>query len=160
MKASGLTVSLDTNDDPDDRWEGGLLEALRYVDIFLPNEREVKLAAGAEDMETAILRLADIVPLVVVKLGPEGALAQQGTKRFTSPARMVETVDAVGAGDSFDAGFLHHYLRGADVPTCLAGANLAGALSTTHPGGTEAFRDVEYREKFLAEHGWVAGSRS
>jgi sugar/nucleoside kinase (ribokinase family) len=160
MKASGLTVSLDTNDDPDNQWQGGLLDALRYVDIFLPNEREVKLAAGTEDLETAILRLADIVPLVVVKLGPEGALAQQGTKRFTSPARRVEAVDAVGAGDSFDAGFLHQYLRGADVPTCLAQANLAGALSTTRPGGTEAFRDVEYRERFLAGHGWAVGSRS
>ena len=153
MKASGLTVSLDTNDDPDDRWEGGLLEVLRYVDIFLPNEREAKLAAGIEDLEAAILRLAEIVPLVVVKLGPAGALAQRGATRFTSPAWRVEAVDPVGAGDSFDAGFLHHYLRGADVPTCLAGANLAGALSTTRSGGTEAFRDAEYREKFLAGRG-------
>ncbi len=153
MKASGLTVSLDTNDDPDDQWEGGLLEVLRYVDIFLPNEREAKLAAGTEDLEAAILRLADIVPLVVVKLGPEGALGQRGATRFTSPAWRVEAVDAVGAGDSFDAGFLHHYLRGADVPTCLAGANLAGALSTTRSGGTEAFRDAEHREKFLAGRG-------
>src|SRR5580693_1307007 len=153
LKSKGLTISLDTNDDPDDRWAGGLLEVLRYVDIFLPNEREAKLAAGTENLEAAILRLAAIVPLVVVKLGPEGALAQQGATRFTSPAWRVEAVDPVGAGDSFDAGFLHHYLRSADVPTCLAGANLAGALSTTRSGGTEAFRDAEYREKFLAERG-------
>src|SRR6267154_1161407 len=106
MKASGLTVSLDTNDDPDGRWEGGLAEVLRCVDIFLPNEREAKLAAGTEDLEAAILRLADIVPLVVVKLGSKGGLAQRGATRFTSPAWRVEPVDPVGAGDSFDAGFL------------------------------------------------------
>jgi len=58
----------------------------------------------------------------------------------------------VGAGDSFDAGFLHQYIRGADLTTCLELANLAGALSTTRPGGTEAFRDAEYRKKFVREH--------
>src|ERR1700724_2049002 len=92
MKASGLTVSLDTNDGPDGRWEGGLLEVLRSVDIFLPNEREAKLAAGTEDLEAAILRLAAIVPLVVVKLGPEGALAQRGANRLTSRAWQVQAV--------------------------------------------------------------------
>src|SRR5260370_1251954 len=127
MKASGLTVSLDTNDDPDDRWEGGLAEVLRSVDIFLPNEREAKLAAGTKDLEAAILRLADIVPLVVVKLGPEGALAQRGATRFRSPAWRVEAVDAVGAGDSFDARFLHHFLLGPDRPPLLGRGYLAGA---------------------------------
>src|SRR5207244_2287911 len=45
IKDAGLTISLDTNDDPDDRWEGSLMEALRYVDIFLPNEREAMKVA-------------------------------------------------------------------------------------------------------------------
>jgi len=44
------------------------------------------------------------------------------------------------------------YVRGADLPTCLLWGNLAGALSTTMPGGTEAFRDREHREAFLREH--------
>jgi sugar/nucleoside kinase (ribokinase family) len=153
MKQAGLTVSLDTNDDPDDGWEGGLHDALRYVDIFLPNEREAQKAAGASDLETAVKKLASLVPLVVVKLGPEGALAQRGDERFTSPALTVEAVDAVGAGDSFDAGFLHQYVRGADLPACLAAGNLAGAFSTTRSGGTEAFRDTKYREQFFKEHG-------
>ena len=85
----------------------------------------------------------------MVKLGPKGALAQRGNERFASPAQKVVAVDAVGAGDGFDAGFLTEYLRGADLLTCLAKGNLAGALSTTRPGGTEAFRDTVYREEFL-----------
>ncbi len=141
MKSKGLTISLDTNDDPDDRWEGSLEEVLQHVDVFLPNEREACKAAGTEDLETAIRKLSGWVPLVVVKLGRQGALAQRGTERFTSPAREVITVDTVGAGDSFDAGFLHEYVRKADLPTCLASGNQAGALSTTRPGGTEAFRE-------------------
>ena len=70
-------------------------------------------------------------------------------ERFVSPALKITAVDAVGAGDSFDAGFLHEYLRGSDLTTCLASGNRAGALSVTRPGGTEAFRDKEYRERFL-----------
>jgi len=151
LKSRGLTISLDTNDDPDDRWEGGLREILRHVDVFLPNEREACKAAGTEDLEAAVRKLSELVPLVVVKLGRKGAMAQKGSERFTSTSKEVVPVDTVGAGDSFDAGFLHEYVRGSDLPTCLASGNLAGALSTTRPGGTEAFRDGQHRETFLRE---------
>jgi sugar/nucleoside kinase (ribokinase family) len=150
LKQSGLTISLDTNDDPADTWQGGLLDVLRHVDILLPNEREATKIAGTEDLETAIEKLAKLVPVLVVKLGRQGALAQRGNERFISPALQVDAIDPVGAGDSFDAGFLHQYLRRSnDLPACLSAGNRAGALSTTRPGGTEAFRDAEHREKFL-----------
>jgi len=152
LKSKGLTISLDTNDDPDDRWGGGLEEVLRYVDVFLPNEREACKVAATNDAELAMERLAKIVPLVVVKLGRRGAMAQRGKERLLAASVEVTPVDSVGAGDSFDAGFLHQYLRGADLPTCLANGNLAGALSTTRPGGTEAFRDAGHREEFLRAH--------
>ncbi len=151
LKSKGLTISLDTNDDPDDRWEGGLSEVLRYVDVFLPNEREACKAAGTDDVEAAIHKLSRLVPLVVVKLGRKGSMAQRGPERFASVSRELEPIDTVGAGDSFDAGFLHSYVRGDDLPTCLASGNMAGALSTTRPGGTEAFRDADCREKFFRE---------
>jgi sugar/nucleoside kinase (ribokinase family) len=153
LKSKGLTISLDTNDDPDDRWEGGLEEVLHHVDVFLPNEREACKAAGTEDLETAVNKLSAMVPLVVVKLGRKGALAQRGSERFASPSQEVTTVDTVGAGDSFDAGFLHEFVRGSDLPICLASGNLAGALSTTRPGGTEAFRDAEHRQRFFRQRG-------
>ena len=151
LKSKGLTISLDTNDDPDDRWEGGLHEVLRYVDVFLPNEREACKAAGTEDLEAAIHKLSKLVPLVVVKLGSKGAIAQRGAERFTSPTQEIVPVDTVGAGDSFDAGFLHEFVRGSDLATCLRSGNQAGALSTTRPGGTEAFRDAAHREKFFGQ---------
>ena len=150
MKSRGLTISLDTNDDPEDRW-GKLQEVLPYVDVFLPNEREACKAAATEDLEAAVRKLSELVPLVVVKLGRKGAIAQRGKDRFTSPAKMVDAVDTVGAGDSFDAGFLHEYVRGGDLRACLASGNLAGALSTTGPGGTEAFREIPHRDSFLAK---------
>jgi sugar/nucleoside kinase (ribokinase family) len=153
LKARGLTISLDTNDDPDDRWEGGLEEVLRDVDVFLPNEREACKAARTDDLEAAVKKLSSLVPLVVVKLGRKGALAQRGTERIVVPTKEVAAVDTVGAGDSFDAGFLHEFVRGSDLAICLASGNLAGALSTTRPGGTEAFRDIEHRQEFLRQQG-------
>jgi sugar/nucleoside kinase (ribokinase family) len=158
MKSKGLTISLDTNDDPDDQWEDGLNEVLRHVDVFLPNEREACKVAGTDDLEVAVRKLSALVPLVVVKLGRKGAMAQRGEDRFTAASLKVEAVDTVGAGDSFDAGFLHGYVRGADLPTCLASGNRAGALSTTRPGGTEAFRDAAHRKNFLRERGATAES--
>jgi sugar/nucleoside kinase (ribokinase family) len=152
MKSKGLTISLDTNDDPDDRWEGGLLGILRHVDVFLPNEREACKAAGTQNLEEAISKLSTLVPVLVVKVGPKGALAQNGSQRFIATSKEVVPVDSVGAGDSFDAGFLHEYVRGSDLAACLASGNRAGALSTTRPGGTEAFRDASHREKFLRAH--------
>ncbi|HXY06386.1 MAG TPA: sugar kinase [Terriglobales bacterium] len=152
LKAGGLTISLDTNDDPDDLWGGDLRDVLGYVDIFLPNAREACKIVQTEDLDLAVNRLTELVPLVVVKLGSEGAMAQRGSERVVSPAIRVTAVDPVGAGDSFDAGFLHQYLQGADLASCLAMGNLAGALSTTGPGGTEAFRDAAHRQRFFRQH--------
>ena len=152
LKAAGLTISLDTNDDPDDLWQGGLRNALRYVDIFMPNAREACRIAGTDDLESAMSKLAELVPIVVVKLGRQGAVAVRGEERFSNHAVGVQAVDPVGAGDSFNAGFLHQYLLGADLATCLAYGNLAGAFSTTRAGGTEAFRDLEHSDLFFREH--------
>lgn len=151
LKAGGLTISLDTNDDPDDSWQAGLSEALPYVDIFLPNAREARGISGAEDLRVALNKLAATVPLVVIKNGMEGAMACSRGQTYSAPAIKVDAVDAVGAGDSFDAGFLFEYLRGSDIPKCLATANAAGAFSTTRAGGTEAFRDSKYKTQFFRD---------
>src|SRR5215470_4481538 len=131
MKSKGLSTSLDTNDDPDDLWKGPLQGTLPFVDVLFPNEREAKKIANASSLEDAMSRLSELVPLVVVKLGACGAVAVRDRVRIRSEAIKVDAVDPVGAGDSFDAGFLHQYLRGADLETCLAFANVAGAFSTT-----------------------------
>ena len=142
MKSAGLTTSLDTNDDPDDRWGAILDEIFPYVDILLPNRREAMKLSRTDDPETALSRLAQKVGTVVIKMGARGAIAMREGHRFSAPATPVTVVDSVGAGDSFDAGFLHRFLNGADLPDCLAYGNLCGAFSTTASGGTEAFRDA------------------
>jgi sugar/nucleoside kinase (ribokinase family) len=156
-KAAGLTVSLDTNDDPEDLWADDLLEVLQYVDVLLPNEREACKITRAENGPRAAEILAEQVPLVVMKRGKEGAIAKQGKEEFRAEPLLVEAADTVGAGDSFDAGFVHQYIRGAKIEECLRFASLTGALSVTRAGGTEAFRDREHRQTFLDQ--WRRASR-
>jgi sugar/nucleoside kinase (ribokinase family) len=150
-KAKGLTTSLDTNDDPEDRWADDLQEVLKFVDVFFPNEREAKKIARTEDLTQAIAKLSQTVPLVVMKLGPQGALARKGLQEWQAAQLRVNAIDVVGAGDSFDAGFIHRFVEGASVEECLKFANIAGAFSTTREGGTEAFRNREEVTRFFRE---------
>ena len=86
LKSKGLTISLDTNDDPDDRWEGGLHEVLRHVDVFLPNEREACKAAGTEDLEAAIHKLSEASPAGRGETRPQRS-AGADAEPNASPAR-------------------------------------------------------------------------
>jgi sugar/nucleoside kinase (ribokinase family) len=149
LKSKGLTLSLDTNDDPEDRWNGVLDELLGIVDIFLPNEDEACRISGKPDAEGAIENLAKRVPLVAVKCGKRGALVQTASQRWHIPADPVTPLDTIGAGDSFDAGFLAAYLRGETPDACAAFGNRTAALSTLRPGGTESFRDSGLMREFL-----------
>jgi len=153
LKAAGLTISLDTNDDPEDRWESGLDELLGLVDIFLPNDDEACRITGKSDAEGALAALAQRVPLVAVKCGKRGSLVQAGAKKWQVPGQPVTPVDTIGAGDSFDAGFLAAYLRGETPDACAAFGNRTAALSTQRPGGTEAFRDSDFLRDMLAAKG-------
>jgi sugar/nucleoside kinase (ribokinase family) len=140
-KEAGLTTSLDTNDDPENQWEQDLLEVLKYVDIFLPNDREAKKIARTEDLSQALNLLAGLSKVVVVKRGSGSAICRRGQEQWSLAPPTVQVVDDVGAGDTFDAGFIHSYLLGANLEDCLAFANIAAAYSVTKEGGTEAFRE-------------------
>ncbi|MGA9672635.1 MAG: carbohydrate kinase family protein [Terracidiphilus sp.] len=149
MKEAGLSTSLDTNDDPTGSWTGPIAETLQYVDILMPNEREAMALAGEQSIELAIEWLSRKVPVVVIKRGALGAIVVNHGSRHEHPAFNVLPIDAVGAGDSFNAGFLHGYLNGWGSERCLQMGNLAGAYSTTQPGGTAAFRDRRSLERFF-----------
>jgi sugar/nucleoside kinase (ribokinase family) len=157
-KAAGLSTSLDTNDDPENKWDRDLMDVLKYVDIFLPNDREAKKAARTDDLSQAINVLAGLAKVVVVKRGTAAAICRSGQEQCSLMPPSVKSVDDVGAGDSFDAGFIHQQLRGASLEECLAFANLAGAYSTTKEGGTEAFRDRSALASFMRQQ-WSAAGR-
>jgi len=158
-KAAGLSTSLDTNDDPENKWDTDLLDVLKHVDIFFPNDREAKKIARSEDFSRALNTLASLVKLLVVKRGSSASICRSGDQQWSLTPPTVKPVDDVGAGDSFNAGFIHMYLKGTSPEECLAFANIVGAYSTTKEGGTEAFRDRPALVSFARQH-WHAAGKS
>ena len=156
LKAAGLTLSLDTNDDPDDQWGPPLQELLPLVDIFLPNESELLRMTGKNSLEAALDALPHSMPCVAVKRGSRGSAVKTPDQFLSAPPVSVTPVDTIGAGDSFNAGFLFAWLRGLDFSECARAGNITGALSTLRPGGTEAFRDSALLQAFLREHNFPA----
>lgn len=150
LRDLGVTISLDTNWDPAERWTG-LVEVLRRVDILLPNRAEVLAIACAlgvevgDDVPAAARALAAYGCRVVVKCGAEGALSIGPDGSSASAAGLaVDVVDTTGAGDSFDAGYVAALVGGViDEAERLRWATVAGALSVRAAGGTasQATRD-------------------
>jgi sugar/nucleoside kinase (ribokinase family) len=136
--AAGVTTSLDLNWDPDERWQGGLSELLPAVDILFVNAAEAAGVSGASDPAVAATVLAARGPLPVIKLGAAGALAHDGCRLVHVDAPATSVVDSVGAGDSFDAGFLCGRLSGWTVSRSLALGVVCGSLSTRAIGGVRA----------------------
>jgi sugar/nucleoside kinase (ribokinase family) len=136
-KSFGLTTSLDTNWDPSELWQLPD-EILDYTDIILPNFSEALLLSGCGDLDSAVKKLAGKVPVVAVKLGAEGALAESGGKRVTLPAPDVDVIDTIGAGDNFDAGFIYAYLRGLPPGEALRAGIYCGSMSAAKPGGVKS----------------------
>ena len=141
-KKLGVSTSLDTNWDPARKWTG-INEILDVVDILFLNEAEVKALSGNEKVETAVNILEKKANIVAVKLGPDGAIVQKGAENVYMPAFQVEVLDTIGAGDSFDAGFVYGYLRNWSLEKSLKLAIACGSLSTTGHGGTEAQPTLE-----------------
>ncbi|MET8131695.1 MULTISPECIES: carbohydrate kinase family protein [unclassified Streptomyces] len=138
-RETGATTSLDTNDDPAGRWDHELLDpVLKFTDFLLPNAAEACALSGEPELVAAAAFLAGRGPTVVVKDGANGALACAGTELSRAPAVPVDPVDSVGAGDSFDAGFVAATLRGLDLRSALTMAAACGSLSTRAHGGTAA----------------------
>jgi ribokinase len=135
-KSLGLTVSLDTNWDPNERWNGGLHSCLRVADVFLPNEREARAITRCENLPDAVQQLVDMGPVTVVKMGDKGVLVAGRGQQFTVPVEVVtHPVDTVGAGDSFDGGFIAAWLRGLPLDVCATIGNACGRANTLARGG-------------------------
>jgi sugar/nucleoside kinase (ribokinase family) len=137
-KSAGATVSIDPNWDPREEWDGGLLETLRSADLLFVNAEEVGRIGREDEVEAAARKLTQHGPQVVVKLGAEGALFVRGAELVRASAPRVDLVDTVGAGDTFDAGFLAGFLSGRSDEESLRLACACGALSTRAAGGTAA----------------------
>ena len=134
-RSLGVTTSLDTNFDPTVKWQG-FEDLLAATNVFLPNEAEACSLARTESVDAAADILSGQVETLAVKLGPRGALGVNDHQKTRAPSIPVEVVDTVGAGDSFDAGFIYGYLQNWPIEKTLHAAVICGALSTRAAGGT------------------------
>lgn len=150
-KAQDCTISLDTNYDPTEQWDGNLSNIISQVDVFLPNEMELKAIAKQTDMQTAIRQLGQHIPIIAVKLGDKGAAAVHNGELMTAPILPVEVKDTTGAGDTFDAGFIYGFLADWSVQNTLKFACACGSLSTRGTGGTTTQPSVQEIHSHLTE---------
>jgi sugar/nucleoside kinase (ribokinase family) len=148
----GLSTSLDPGFDPSGRWERDVVDALAEVDYFFPNEVELRAIAGVEDPADALRSLDNGRTVTIAKLGAAGCMVLSGGKPLQIPAFSIEPIDTTGAGDSFNAGFLHARLRGSDLIESTRFASACGALSTRGLGGTAAQPTEAEATAFLAAH--------
>jgi sugar/nucleoside kinase (ribokinase family) len=150
-RALGLTTSLDPGFDPREAWGVELLDMLPLVDVFLPNASEACAISGASSPEAALEVFANGRTRTVIKRGGEGCITlDDGGRPLALPAFAVAALDSTGAGDSFDAGFLHAWRRGLPLRDCLGWGAACGALSTRGIGGTATQATVADVEQLLA----------
>lgn len=143
-KEAGMTTSLDLQVDPDDLWDFDYAACLPFVDIFLPNESELLSLTGKVSIQEALEEIKAYANVVALKMGTKGGLVYENGTTIEAKAFVNHHfVDAIGAGDSFNAGFICRFLQGANWKECLHFANLTGALNTTAAGGTGAFASLE-----------------
>jgi sugar/nucleoside kinase (ribokinase family) len=132
----GLTTSLDPGFDPAQQWADDLLDTLNEVDVFFPNEQELIAITRCSDLHAALRFMQNGRTGTVVKRGRQGCTSLRDQQWLNVPAYPLDAVDTTGAGDSFDAGFLHAWLRRMPWIDCLRWGSACGSLSTRGVGGT------------------------
>lgn len=148
MQSQGGTTSLDTNWDPTERWDG-LEQLFAHTDLFLPNDAEACAISRQPDVQQALTTLARTVKTVAVKCGADGAVAQRGTEVARTISIKTDFVDAVGAGDSFNAGMVYGMIMGWPLAKSLRLGAVCGSLSTRAAGGTAAQPTLAEAQPYL-----------
>ena len=151
-KETGLTTSLDVQWDPAEQWDFDFKKILPYVDIFLPNETELLNLTGKDLIDTALKAIEGYGKYILIKKGKQGSLLSYNNKIVDGKSFLNDkVVDAIGAGDSFNAGFIFKFIQGFPPEECQTFGNLIGAISTTKSGGTTAFTDYKGTMKIAKE---------
>jgi sugar/nucleoside kinase (ribokinase family) len=144
LKNQEIVITMDTVWTHDQNWEA-IIAALPYVDFFLPSLDEAQALTGKSTPQAIARSLRKIgVPIVVVKLGREGAYLSYGTQEGLIPACLIpanKVVDTTGAGDAFCAGFIAALVADKTIPEAVTWGHGAGALAVQALGATTGIRN-------------------
>ncbi len=144
VKDNGATLSMDMQFDPEEKWDFDYKKILPLVDIFMPNIQELTAVTGKKTLEEAVAEVRPYINVLVVKMGSKGSTVVTKEGEIILPAMLnSNVVDAIGAGDSFNSGFITAFVQGKDLEYCQYLGNLTGAINTTAAGGTGAFTSKE-----------------
>ncbi len=95
----------------------------------------------------------------MIKLGARGALLMAEGRVYRQPAVLfpLPLVDATGAGDAFNGGFLHAFLHGLGWDDCLRAGNICGSMAGTQAGGSQGLPGPqEYKQRLIQMRGGSA----
>lgn len=148
-----ITTSLDTQWDPTEQWDLDYPAILPLVSVFMPNEKELCALTRSETEEEAVEKILPYIQTAVIKQGSRGSLllSRDGFRYEMQAMLNSQVVDTIGAGDSFNAGFITQYVQGKSLIDCQRYGNMTGAVSTTAAGGTGAFISREAVERVARE---------
>jgi len=113
-------------------------KAAAMADYFFPSIEDARVLSSFEDPEKNLdwaHRLG--ARNVFLKLGPDGVLVSDGSKRERLQGHKVRAVDATGAGDCFCGATLARLAAGDSIWEAARYANAAAALATTGYGAVE-----------------------
>ena len=140
-REAGLTTSVDTGWDSEERWIEDLAPCLPWTDLLFVNQDEAQRLGGAPEIRDAARRLRDAgARTVVVKLGAQGCAVFGEEGELRSPGFEVAVVDTTGAGDCFAGAFLAALERGSHLAEAARFGNAAAALSVQRLGATAGVR--------------------
>jgi len=133
-QANGIETMLDVVESPAMKDPGPLWPCFPYLDLFLCNALEAEILTGQQNPhDAARLLIARGLKRLVIKLGSQGCLLQDGEQSRVIPVNPVLVVDTVGGGDAFGAGLIGARLHGLDwTESCVEGhrasAQVVGSL--------------------------------
>jgi len=120
-RAEGIPTVLDAGS-----LHEGTLALMDQVDYLVCSEKFAQQYAG--DEKTALTRLAEVSPAVVITLGEKGLIWQRGLECGIFPAFPITAIDTTGAGDAFHGAFAAAVAANMDWLDVLCYASAAGAL--------------------------------
>lgn len=154
-REAGARFILDTSGEP------LALAANEGVYLLKPNLGELSKLAGVNSVETdGVEKYARRIiekgncQVVVVSLGPRGAMLVTGSKSLHVPAPTVRKRSTVGAGDSMVAGMVLSLAQGKSLEEMVRYGVACGTAATMN-AGTELCKkpDVEYLYEWISNYG-------
>jgi 5-dehydro-2-deoxygluconokinase len=125
-------------------------QALPHVTVAVGNLDECDTAVGQREPRAASDALRAFgVELAVVKQGPKGVLAHDGTVAVEVPPTPVDVVNGLGAGDAFGGAMCHGLLARWEVERIMRFANAAGAIVASRLACSDAMPTASEVEAFL-----------